>query len=470
MNENSPATPSPPPPALHSRISSLDVLRGLAILGAILVTIWTFGGFSEQQQNAALLQKKGSQHTVYTLMQFLFDGKMLALISLVFGASMVIFLSKEPELGRQPAGDIFIKRQLWLILFGIVNAVLFLYPMDFLFHLGIVGLLLFPLVRISQKALLIVALATTFIYCGKFYWDYSDDKKAYRKYVAVTTLEKKYEKDSIAKAKGGIVAKRDTLTKQQKGEKEAWTGLLASKKVDIKKDEGAIKAMRNTSYGKVWNHLLPQTQGREAAWTYQKGIWDVSAMMLLGMLLYKIGFFNQRFRTRRYALVALIAIVGAALLGWFRLHFQVQSLTDYEKYVSRQLLPPTFFYPIERAAMALGYASLVMVLLSVRVVSKVLYAAEAVGKMALTNYLAQTLFCTWLFYGYGLGHYGRFGQYNLYFIAAEIILVQCVFSVIWLRYYNYGPAEWLLRRLSAGKWLPASLRKPQTEPIIPALP
>lgn len=470
MNENTPITPQAPQPSLSPRIPSLDVLRGLAILGALFAAIWVFGGFSEQQQYTALMQQKGAARPVYTVVQFLFDGKMLALISLVFGASMVLFLSKETELGRQPAGDVFIKRQLWLIVFGIVNAVLFLYPMDFLFHLGVVGLLLFPLVRISKKALLVAALATTFIYCGKLFWDYADDKKTYQKYVAVTKLEKKFEQDSLAKAKAGLVAKKDTLTKKQKGEKEAWTGLLASKKIDIKKDDGAIKAMRNESYGKVWNHLLPQTQGREASWTYQKGVWDVSAMLFLGMLLYRIGFFNHRFRKQRYAVLAVVALGGAVLLGWFRFHFLAQTLTDYEKYVKGQLLPANFFYPIERAATALGYASLVMFLLSYRVFGKLLYVFEAVGKLALTNYLAQTLLCTWLFYGYGLGHYARFGQYNLYFIAAEIILVQCVFSVIWLRYYNYGPAEWLLRRLSAGKWLPANLRKPQTEPVIPALP
>ena len=470
MNENLPATPQPAQPFLSQRIRSLDVLRGLAILGAILVTIWSFGGFSEQQQNAALLQRKGTQHIVYTILQFLFDGKMLALISLVFGASMVLFLSRETKLGRQPAGDVFIKRQLWLIVFGLVNAVLFLYPMDFLFHLGIVGLLLFPLVRISKKALLIAALATTVIYCGKLFWDYADDKKVYHKYVAVTNLEKKFSRDSIAKAKTGIVAKKDTLTKQQKDEKEAWTGLVAGKKVDVKKDDGDVKAMRNASYGKVWNHLLPRIQGREASWTYQKGVWDISAMMLLGMLLYKTGFFNHRFRTKRYLAIAVVALTGAVLLGWFRLHFQILALTDYEKFVSRQMLPANFFYPVERAATVLGYASLVMVLLSVKFFSKMLYAVEAVGKLSLTNYLAQTLFCTWLFYGYGLGHYARFSQFTLYFIAAEIMLVQCVFSIIWLRYYNYGPAEWLLRRLSAGRWLPGSWRKPTTEPVIPALP
>jgi uncharacterized protein len=469
MNENTPAATQPMPASPSTRIPSLDVLRGIAVLGAILVGIWTFGGFSGQQQNAALLQHRGANHTAYTLVQFFIEGKMRALIAVVFGASMFLFLTKETELGRQPAGDVFIKRQLWLIVFGVVNAILFLYPMDFLFHLGVVGILLFPLVRMSQKYLLIAVLAATFIYCGKYLWDYADDKKAYSKYVAVTKLEKKFEQDSIAKTKKGIVAAKDTLTKQQKKEKEAWTGLVAAKKVDTKKNEATIKAMRSISYGKVWKQVVPQAEQREATWTYQKGIWDVGAMMLLGMLLYRIGFFNHRFRPRRYAVIAIVAIIGALLLGWFRLHFQGSALEDYEKYIQQYSLPAEAFYPIERAAMGLGYVSLVMVLLSIRFFEKLLHVFEAAGKMALTNYLVQTLFCTWFFYGYGLGWYASLSQFQLYFIAAEIILVQSVFSVLWLRYFNYGPAEWLLRRLSSGKWLPASLRKPVAEPSIPAL-
>jgi uncharacterized protein len=162
-------------------------------------------------------------------------------------------------------------------------------------------------------------------------------------------------------------------------------------------------------------------------------------------------------------------MAGGLLLGWYRLHFQPLMLQDYEKFINRYSLPYQFFYPIERAAMALGYASLVMVLLTLGRVAKLLYAFEAVGKLALTNYLLQTLLCTWLFYGYGLGHFAKFSQAQLYFVVAELMLVQIVFSIIWLRYFNYGPAEWLLRRLSTGKWLPATLRKPTTEPSLPVL-
>jgi uncharacterized protein len=469
MNENLPAATQRPPSLLSSRIPSLDVLRGLAVLGALFVGIWTFGGFGTQQQNAVLLQGKGANYWAYTSVQVLFEGKMRALIALVFGASMVLYLSRETAVGRQPAGDVFIKRQLWLILFGLVNAVLFLYPMDYLFHLGVLGILLFPLARLSRQTIFIAGMATLLIYCAKFYWDYADDKKTHSKYVAAVNLEKKYEKDSTAKAQKGIVAAKDTLTKQQKKEKEAWTGLIAGMKVDPKKDEGAIKALRSGSYGQAWNHLLPQTQSREAQWTYQKGIWDFACMMFLGMLLYKIGFFSRRFSTGRYLLIGLVCIAGALLLGWYRLHFQSLTLQDYEKYISRHVLPYQLFYPVERAAMAVGYASLVMVLLSLPKVSKLFYAFEAVGKLALSNYLFQTLFCTWLFYGYGLAHFAKFSQAQLYFVVAEVLLVQIVLSILWLRFFNYGPAEWLLRRLSAGKWLPVSWRKPSAEPSIPAL-
>jgi uncharacterized protein len=191
------------------------------------------------------------------------------------------------------AGDVFIKRQLWLILFGLVNAVLFLYPMDYLFHLGIVGILLFPLARLSQQTIFIAAMATMLIYCGKFYWDYADDKKPIEKYVAAINLEKKYEKDSIAKAQKGVVAAKDTLTKQQKKDKEAWTGLVAGMKVDPKKDEATIKALRSTSYGKHGITCCRKSKVVKPSGPIAKASGILACMMLLGMLLIQDWFFQS---------------------------------------------------------------------------------------------------------------------------------------------------------------------------------
>jgi uncharacterized protein len=128
------------------------------------------------------------------------------------------------------------------------------------------------------------------------------------------------------------------------------------------------------------------------------------------------------------------------------------------------------YYPVEKVVMAIGYASLVMALIESRVFKKLFRPFAAVGQMALTNYLLQTIICTVFFYGYGMGYFARLTQFQLYFFVAEVMLLQMVFSVLWLRRFNYGPAEWLLRRISSGKWLPLPFRKPSaTEPTISVL-
>ena len=332
------------------------------------------------------------------------------------------------------------------------------------------GILLFPFVRLSYRGLLIAAIVTTFIYSGKNYWQYADKQKMYDKYLAVTSLEKKYKQDSVNKVAKGIKAAKDTLTKQQKNDKEAWEGMLAGMKVDLKKDDPDKKAKRSTNYGKVWNHVLPATQAREAQWTYQFGIWDLASMIFLGMALYKIDFFNSRYSSQKYLLISITCLTGGLLLGWFRLHFQQIALQDFTKYLNRNPLPHDFFFPLERSFMAIGYAGLVIFFLSIGLLNRLWKAFSCVGRLALTNYLVQSLLCTIFFYGYGMGYYGRLTQLQLYFIVAEIILVQIVFSVLWLKYYNYGPAEWLLRRLSYGKRLPGKIRRSvENETVTPVV-
>jgi len=473
MTENISAAQSP---AIHSsssisnRIQSLDVLRGIAVLLGLLVSVWIFGGFSDQQQKQLLLQSKGWNYRLFGSVELLINGKMRALIALVFGAAMVLFLTRETKTGKHPAEEVYIKRQLWLIIFGLFNALLLLWTNDLLFALGVLGVLLFPFFRMKAKGLLLVALFATIVYCGKNYWNYTDNKKTYHKYTAITALEKKFEKDSTTKAQKGIVAKKDTLTWRQQQDKQAWEGIVAASKIDTKKDEPNIKAMRSLSYGKIWNQVSPNVQSREADWLYKIGVWDLASMILLGMFLYKIGFFNSRFSQSRYALFSLAGIGAGLLLGWYRLHFQQLSLHDYTKFLTQHSLPFNLFFPIERATMAFGYASMVMVLLSVNALGRIWRGFAAAGKLALTNYLVQTIICTIFFYGYGMGYYGRLTQLKLYFFVVEVIMVQIIFSTIWLRFFNYGPAEWLLRRLSAGKWLPKKFRKAsKTGPVIPVL-
>ena len=454
---------SPIPSAIPKRIQSLDTLRGIAVLGALFVSIWFFGGFSTNQQNGLLLQSKGGNYRLWGAVDLLFNGKMRALISLVFGAAMVLFLSRKNASNEGTNDDLFIKRQMWLMAFGLINALIFLWSGDVLFHLGIMGILLFPFVRLTSRGLMIASIIAILIFSGKNYWNYADDKAAYSKFVAVTAFEKKLSKDSLLAAQKKLPVKeqkKDSLSKQQKEDKSAWEGILSSKKYDPKSDEGGTKQMRNGSFGKVWDHLLPVTQSREAQWTYTTGVWDFASMILLGMALFKFGFWDGSFPRQKYFLLALAGIGGGLLLGWFRLQHNQYELKDYTKYITGHWQPHNLFFPFERALLALGYASLVLLMIRVGVLKFLWRALAAAGQMALTNYLLQSIFCALFFGGFAFGYYGRLEQYQLYLVAAEICLLEIACSIFWLQYYRYGPAEWLLRCLMYKKWLPNKLSHP----------
>ena len=125
-----------------SRIFTLDVLRGIALLGILFISIWEFGGFSSAQQNFYRTGTHGGNYTLLNTVSVLLESKMTALFALVFGAGIVLFMQKKHPV---PIGtpDAFIRRQLWLLLFGVFNAFIFLWPGDILYPLAVTGILLF---------------------------------------------------------------------------------------------------------------------------------------------------------------------------------------------------------------------------------------------------------------------------------------------------------------------------------------
>ena len=453
-----------------SRIQSVDVLRGVALFGILLISIWEFGGFSVNEQTGLRISQKGFDYNLFSSVIILFEGKMRAMFSLVFGVGIMLFLTRPNSFSLPQAHELYIRRQLWLMAFGVINAFVLLWPGDILFQYGVMGILLFPFFRMSKRGLLIAAMIATLIYCGKMYWYYADDKKTLRKYKAVMLVEEKFKKDSTERHRKDSIAgmpkdsilvrdsiskKNDTLNKIQKQEKNAWEGLTKNLKYDSTKAgvKAENKAMRS-GYGKVWDHLLMRSQGKESMWLYQVGIWDIGSFMLLGMALFGFGFFSINYSKTKYLLIALVGISAGILLAWGRLQMNHDKLLDYEKYIGKNMLPPNQFFPIERLVMALGYISLIMWFIRVNILQWLWRSLAAVGRMAFTNYLMQTIICTLFFYGYGFGYFGRLSLKELYFFVAEIWLVQTVFSILWLRFYEYGPVEWLWRWLMYGKRFP----------------
>ena len=81
-----------------SRIFSLDVLRGIALLGILLISIWEFGGFSVNEQNGLRLFERGNDYNLFAHILIFFEGKMRALFSLVFGAGIILYMAKPNQL------------------------------------------------------------------------------------------------------------------------------------------------------------------------------------------------------------------------------------------------------------------------------------------------------------------------------------------------------------------------------------
>jgi len=115
---------------------------------------------------------------------------------------------------------------------------------------------------------------------------------------------------------------------------------------------------------------------------------------------------------------------------------------------------PFDIYEITRLAVTLGHISLICILFKSGFFNWILKPLANVGQMAFTNYLSQSLICTFIFFGYGLGLYGKLERYQTYEVVAAIWAFQLIFSTIWMRYFLFGPFEWVWRSLTYWKRQP----------------
>jgi uncharacterized protein len=117
-------------------------------------------------------------------------------------------------------------------------------------------------------------------------------------------------------------------------------------------------------------------------------------------------------------------------------------------------------YDIERLPVALANMALLMILCKAGALRWLTSRLAAIGQMALSNYILQSVVCTFVFTGYGLGLYGRLERYQLYYVVAGCWATSLAASPIWLRHYRFGPLEWCWRSLTYWKKQPMRIRRP----------
>lgn len=426
------------PVAASERIQTIDVVRGVALLGILLMNI-PFFGRAFPLESEPLLHPGSTDYTAYWFITVLFEGKMRALFSMLFGAGILIFTSRKEAAEGSSSADLLYRRLLWLLFFGVIHEYVLLWVGDVLFDYAITALFLYPFRKLSPRQLLLCALVCVAIAGVKRERRLFNLHDKREKYVQVVALEKAHKK----------------LTDTQKKDKEAWEAVVKDTRPDKKVVDEFNQKMRS-DYWTVYKRLEPENIRFHSMELYLN-IWDTVLMMLLGMVLFKWGFFSNKLPTRTYWLKLLAGYGIGIPISYGSLLLVEQAVTNPALFADTQWISPSLGYDLQRALIGVGHASVLLLLYRSGWVAWLMKALANVGQMAFSNYILQTLCCTLYFNGYGLGNFGKLAYHQLYYVVAVVWVINLIFSTIWLHFFRFGPLEWVWRSLTY--WQKQPMRK-----------
>jgi len=414
----------------EERISALDSIRGFALLGILLMNIGAFAlPFAAYQSPLPAGGSTGKNLIAWTVIYILADGKMRAIFSLAFGASVYLLVDRLIRKGAAAdAADIHYRRMLWLLLFGVIHAYLIWYG-DILYPYAMCGLILYPLRKLSPRILIgAAALMLVVMTAGGIY-----------QYFHVLKLQR----DSIQIAADEKAGKK--LTPQQEDSKKDFAEIMKDYKPsadDIKQEVDAYRG----GYFKIVALRAGTTHHFQSTPLYEQ--LDILMMMLVGMALMKLGVLTGNWSTKFYVWMAVfgfgIGLTSDIVISWWIIR------NDFS-------LGPWYFsgaeYELGRFT-AFGYIAVIILLVKSGALRPVTERLGYVGRMAFSNYILTSLICTTLFGGYGFNLFDKLQRYQLYYVVAAVWLLILVISPIWLRHFRFGPLEWLWRSLTYWKKQP----------------
>ena len=409
------------------RIESLDVLRGFALLGILLLNIIGFGLLSPSYSNPGfdLVGASSWNIATYVGIELLAEGAMRGLFSILFGAGIVLFASGESGKGAW----LHYKRTFWLMVFGLINAYLLLWNGDILVTYALAGAVLFLFRNLSPRSLAISAglffVLISLVYAG-FSFGLSEARVAAEQVAA---------SDSQA-----------SLPEELRRGAEAWHDFES----DWDPDQAAMSdelAARRGSYGSAFKWNLVKNEEVYTLLVPLFLFWDALAMMLLGMSLYKYGVLRGDRSSAFYIKLMTFGFLVGVSFNSYEIYRAIASNYDIlETFAQLQ-----WSYHFGRLGLSLGYIGLLLSCINSGLLAVLKARLAAVGRMALTNYLLQSFICGLIFTGGGFALLGELERFELYPMVIAIWIFQLWISPLWLRYYRFGPAEWLWRALTYGQ-------------------
>jgi uncharacterized protein len=407
------------------RISSLDTVRGIALCGILLMNITGFGlpfGYSDPTNYGG---DTGLNLLAWLTTTLFFEGTMRGMFTMLFGAGVILLTQRlESRSTTIPVADIYYRRNLWLIAFGVVQAYLLLWVGEILYYYGLAALFLYPFRKMRPLflALLGVLCLASLVPKNLYFLQQSVDGKA----AAVQVAE--------------LEASGQAVDAELQERADGWAEHLKYKKPDERLIREDIEGMTGGYLGAV-AHVTPILTEFQSYDTYVWIFWDVIGFMLIGMALLKWGILSAGQSARFYLIMAVAGYVVALPVNLHEITMIMGSGFDVLAFDRSYLT-----YDIGRLGMTFGHLGLILYAFKRGFVPGLMARTAAVGRMALTNYIGHTVVCSTLFYAFGL--YGGLQRYQLYFVVLAIWAFQLWASPIWMRLFRFGPLEWLWRSLT----------------------
>ncbi|WP_259366367.1 MULTISPECIES: DUF418 domain-containing protein [unclassified Colwellia] len=455
----------------HKRVDALDILRGLALVGILLMNIEWF--------NRAIISLGGHDttltgidHAIGWLIRCFVEGKFYKLFALIFGMGFAVMLLRAKDAGR-PFGAWFVRRMLVLLLIGIAHMI-FLWGGDILHQYAIAGLILLAWVTYKKtedpKAYLKLALMWLMIplflvsFLGSILGMVFNESKYQEIWQNDLDIYTAVEQQLLTNT-DVILEKNDAIDSEESSAEEAILTDEELREITIAETIEQRKA-------------LQADIAEEDSAFMQNSYWQATE--------YRLGFLG--FMLMFTPIMSLFVLIPIFILGfWLVVTEKITKHQEHHKFFSLlakvglcvgiplnvasiliiqhpaaaisvmlQGVGQTLFY-IGQYLLSAGYLGLVVCALNKQKWQQFFVAFSPMGQMALTNYLMHSVILTSIFYGYAGGQYGEISRAPQMLIVIAIIVTQIILSKWWLNRYRFGPMEWLWRSLTYKQMQPMKL-------------
>ena len=384
----------------NNRIHSIDLLRGFAILGILIMNITNFSQVNIAYMNPTIGAGLEGYNQYFHAFNYIFaDTRFMSIFSILFGAGVVLFTRNAETKGKR-AGVLHFKRMFWLLLFGFVHAY-FIWSGDILVAYAISGCFIFFLRKKSIRTLLVMS---TLLFIIPLTFNLMT-------YYGMTS-------DELERTFAFFHPNSEQIATE-------------------------IKTMQGSFLEQMTIRLKNAIEFQTFVFLIET-FWRTTAMMLLGMMLFRKGVLSADKSIKYYKKMILAGFIPGLILSIIGLN----QAYDFEWSGAYVMNIGANYKLVSGVFMAIGYIGFVMWFFKKGIFKNLQSRLQATGRMAFTNYIGMSLICTLIFNGHGLGLFGTFDRLQQFLVVISLWVLILILSPLVLKKYRFGPLEWMWRKLT----------------------